>query len=202
MDAMPIRREHTEAVGNALARAFMDDPVNCYVLPQETRRWKLLSWGFPRWVRAVAQRGTAWTTPDFAGGALWRAPNLGTGVWIWDQVRAGLLLAPFKLFPSEFLRFRKVHAEATRRMRTSITTPHWVLDVLGVSPDRQGQGLSRCMVSPVLAEADAQGLPCYLITNKASNITIYRRFGFEVIEEGLMRGTDVMFYEMRRPSRS
>lgn len=202
MEAIPIQRENAEAVGNSLARAFMDDPLNCYVLPDEERRWKLLSWTFPRWVRTATRPGNAYTTPDFAGGALWRSPDLGTWIWIWDQLRAGILLAPFKLYPAELLRFGRVHGEATRRMRRSITSPHWVLDILGVSPDRQGQGLSRCMLSPVLAEADAQNLPCYLITNKTSNITIYRRFGFEVIEEGLMGGTDVMFYEMRRPSRS
>ena len=199
MNAIPIKQEHAEAVGQALARAFMDDPVNTYVLPDPKRREKLLQYAFPRWVWGVARRGHAYTTPDFVGGALWRAPEASLWMWVWDQVVAGLWQAPFKLYPRELLRLRKVHAEAMHRMRASITSPHWVLDVLGVSPDRQGQGVSRRLLTPVLNEADAQDLPCYLITNKASNLAIYNRFGFNVIQEGLMSGTDVMFYELRRP---
>lgn len=200
MEAILVEKQHCDSVGNALARAFMEDPINCYVLPDEQRRWKLLSWMFPRWVRTMSRHGVSYTTPDFAGGALWRSPDLGLWTWFWDQILAGMFLAPFKLYPGELYRLQKVHGEATRRMRKSLATPHWMLDVLGVLPERHGQGVARCLVSPVLARADAQSLPCYLITNKEKNIAIYNRFGFEVIEQGLLAGTDLMFYEMRRPA--
>ncbi len=199
MEAIRIQEEHAEVVGQALTEAFMDDPINCYVLPDAYRRQKLLAWMFPRWVRTMARRGDAYTTTDFAGGALWRSPGLNMWIWVWDQIRAGLLLAPFKLYPGELWRFYKVHKEATWRMRKSLTEPHWVLDVLGVTPARHGQGVARCLLAPALALADKQRLPCYLITNKEGNIGIYNRFGFEVIQSGLLPGSAVMFYEMRRP---
>ncbi len=199
MEAVLIQEEHAKAVGQALADAFIDDPINCYVLPDAQRRRKLLAWIFPRWVRVMVRRGNAYTTSDFAGGALWRSPGLSTWIWVWDQMRAGLLCAPFKLYPGELWRFHKVHGEATRRMRRSLTAPHWVLDVLGVAPARHGQGVARCMLAPTLSLADKQKLPCYLITNKETNIGIYNRFGFEVIQSGLLPGSAVMFYEMRRP---
>jgi GNAT superfamily N-acetyltransferase len=202
MEVIPIQKEHAEAAGHALARAFMDDPVNGYVLPDAKRREKLLHYAFPRWVWGTARRGHAYTTSDFAGAALWRSPELSVWIWVWDQFVAGLWQAPFKLYPAELLRLRRVHGEAMHRMRASITSPHWVLDVLGVSPESQGQGVSRRLVTPALAKADAQNLPCYLITNKSSNIPIYNRFEFTVFREGLMAGTDLMFYEMRRPALS
>lgn len=201
MEVIQIRDGHAQFVGIALAKAFLDDPVNCYVIHDEERRWKLLSWMFPRWVRTVSRHGHGYTTSDFAGAALWRSPQLSTLNWIIDQVRAGLLLAPFKLFPRELLRLQKVHREATRRMQNNIKTPHWVLDVLGVSPEHQGCGVARLLVTPILHKADEQKLPCYLITNKDKNIAIYNRFGFEVIQEGFLKGTTLPFYEMRRMNR-
>ncbi|HOH28662.1 MAG TPA: GNAT family N-acetyltransferase [Candidatus Hydrogenedentes bacterium] len=200
MEVIPILKEHAEAAGHALARAFMDDPVDSYILPDPARREKLLHYAFPRWVWGTARRGHAYTTSDFAGAALWRSPELSVWIWVWDQFVAGLWQAPFLLYPKELLRLRQVHTEAMNRMRASITSPHWVLDVLGVSPDRQGEGISRKLLEPALARADAERLPCYLITNKEKNIAIYGRFGFQVIKKGLMSGTEVMFYELRRPA--
>lgn len=199
MEVIPIQHQHLEAVGDALTRAFMEYPINRYVLPDAERRRKLLLWTYPRWVRSMMFRGEALTTSDCAGAALWRNPESGLWSWLWDQVRAGVLQAPFKLRPGELWRLCKADAEATKRMRRNITSPHWVLDLLGVPPERQGEGISRKLLEPTLARADAQGLPCYLITNKEENIAIYGRFGFKVIEEGFMSGTDVMFYELRRP---
>lgn len=199
MEVIPIQHQHLEAVGATLTAAFMNYPVNCYALPDAERRRKLLLWTYPRWVRAMMFRGEALTTPDFAGAALWRKPESGLWKWLLDQLRAGLLQAPFKLRPDELWRLVKVDAEATKRMRRSLRSPHWVLDLLGVAPEHQGRGVSRRLLEPTLAQADVQGLPCYLITNKEENIAIYGRFGFEIIEEGLMSGTDVMFYELRRP---
>lgn len=199
MEAIPIQQQHLEAVGEALTRAFMDYPADCYVLPDEERRRKLLLWTYPRWIRAMMHGGEALTTSDCAGAALWRSPESGLWRWLWYQVRAGLLQAPFKLRPDELWRLVKVDAEATKRMRRSLRTPHWVLDLLGVAPEHQGRGISRRLLEPTLARADQKGLPCYLITNKEENVAIYSRFGFEVIESGLMSGTDVMFYELRRP---
>lgn len=202
MDTVAIREEHVEAVGAALAGAFMDDPAACHILPDGERRRRVLFWMYPRWVRALARRGESHTTPAMEGGALWRPPDTGVWAWNWDQVRAGLLLAPFILRPGELLRFRAFHADAMRRMRRHVTSPHWVLDVLGVSPDRQGCGVSRRMLSPTLSRADAQNLPCYLLTNKEQNIAIYGRFGFSVLCGGTLPGTNVRMIEMRRPSLS
>ncbi len=199
MEVIPIQNAHAEAVGHTLTDAFMDYPVDCYVLPDPERRRKLLLWTYPRWVRAMLAAGEALTTSDFTGAALWRRPESGLWRWLWYQVRAGLLHAPFKLRPGEFLRLGKVNAEATKRMRHSLTSPHWVLDLLGVAPEHQGQGISRRLLEPTLARVDAQGFPSYVITNKEENVAIYGRFGFKVIEEGLMPGTNIMFYELRRP---
>lgn len=140
MEVIPIQHHHLEAVGEALTRAFMDYPLDCYVLPDEERRRKLLLWTYPRWVRAMMFSGEALTTSDCAGAALWRRPESGLWKWLWYQVRAGLFQAPFKLRPGELWRLAKVDAEATKRMRLRLTSPHWVLDLLGVPPERRAKG--------------------------------------------------------------
>ena len=150
MEVIPIQNAHAEAVGHTLTDAFMDYPVDCYVLPDPERRRKLLLWTYPRWVRAMLAAGEALTTSDFTGAALWRRPESGLWRWLWYQVRAGLLHAPFKLRPGEFLRLGKVNAEATKRMRHSLTSPHWVLDP--ALHRASGQGYQTAGTDPVDAQ--------------------------------------------------
>lgn len=76
--------------------------------------------------------------------------------------------------------------------------PHWYLDVIGVDPAYQGQGFCSRLVRPVLDRIDRERMPCYLETNAAKNVAIYRRFGFEVISEEKMPGTPVTTFAMLR----
>jgi ribosomal protein S18 acetylase RimI-like enzyme len=62
--------------------------------------------------------------------------------------------------------------------------PHHYLFVLGVEPARQGQGLGKALLARLAARADEDGLPCYLETDKESNVRLYQRAGYEVIDEG------------------
>jgi hypothetical protein len=41
-------------------------------------------------------------------------------------------------------------------------------------------------------------MPCYLETNSRKNVAIYRRFGFEVVLEDRMPGTELTVFAMLR----
>jgi GNAT superfamily N-acetyltransferase len=61
--------------------------------------------------------------------------------------------------------------------------PHWHLDIVGVSPDRQGLGIGSALVKTGLAEADRAGVPAFLVTSDAPNVPFYEHHGFAVTEE-------------------
>jgi ribosomal protein S18 acetylase RimI-like enzyme len=75
---------------------------------------------------------------------------------------------------------------------------HWYLQIIGVAPAYQGQGFSSRLLRPVLERIDRDGMPCYLETNAVKNVAIYRRFGFEVVSEEKMPGTEVTTFAMLR----
>jgi ribosomal protein S18 acetylase RimI-like enzyme len=81
-----------------------------------------------------------------------------------------------------------------------VPDPHWYLMILGVEPERQGQGIGSALISPTLARADADGLPCYLETAKEQNLAFYRRHGFEVRhEDDIPGGGPRMWMMIREP---
>jgi ribosomal protein S18 acetylase RimI-like enzyme len=76
--------------------------------------------------------------------------------------------------------------------------PHWYLQIIGVGPAYQGQGFSSRLLRPVLERIDRERMPCYLETNSGKNVAIYRRFGFEVVSEDRMPGTELTIFAMLR----
>lgn len=80
-----------------------------------------------------------------------------------------------------------------------VPLPRWYLGVLGVEPDRQGQGWGARLMKPVLARADAAGLPVSLETLREANVAYYRRHGFEVAVSRPLPGGGPTFWVMKRP---
>jgi len=82
--------------------------------------------------------------------------------------------------------------------RRLVPYPHWYLEIIGVDPAYQGQGFSSRLLRPMLERIDRDRTPCYLETNAAKNVAIYRRLGFEVVSEAKLPGTAVTTFAMLR----
>ena len=60
---------------------------------------------------------------------------------------------------------------------------HWMLDMVGVDPDRQGEGIGTALVRHGVERARADRVPAFLETSKARNVPYYERFGFRTTAE-------------------
>jgi ribosomal protein S18 acetylase RimI-like enzyme len=86
--------------------------------------------------------------------------------------------------------------------RRLVPYPHWYLQIIGVDPAYRGQGFSSRLLRPVLERIDRERMPCFLETNAGKNVAIYRRFGFEVVSEDKMPGTEVTSFAMLRKAQT
>lgn len=200
MEALLAKPEHCEIVGDALSRAFVNDPVCSYVFHDRERRLQKMRWIYIHWLRVFVGRDSVYTTADLSGAALWHRPEAGVSVGLWEQLLAGFLPIAFLLRPTEQLRGLNAHQDAVARMKPFLDKPHWVLDTLGVAPEWHGQGMARALMQPALDQADAEGIPCFVNTHNGDNVPFYEHFGFEIIHQSPMRGTDIMVYSLRRPA--
>lgn len=76
--------------------------------------------------------------------------------------------------------------------------PHWYLLLLVVDPAAQRSGIGALLQQEMLTRADADGLDCYLETQKEENVPYYRRFGYEVDQELRPVAGGPPLYTMRR----
>jgi predicted N-acetyltransferase YhbS len=77
--------------------------------------------------------------------------------------------------------------------------PHWRLNSLAVRTSAQRQGIGSALIEPGLRRAEADGVACYLETQRRANIPFYRRFGFEEIGEVGLPGSPPA-WRMLRPA--
>jgi ribosomal protein S18 acetylase RimI-like enzyme len=79
---------------------------------------------------------------------------------------------------------------------------HWYLAVLGTDPSRWRRGIGSRLLDPVLAKAEAEGLPSYLETQAERNLAFYGKHGFEVTEELRVPGCPLPLWTMWRPAKA
>ena len=186
-ETMRLEATQIDRASATLARAFQEDPMMRYVLPNYARRARLLPWNFSVLLRYCLPYGEVLTTPDLSGVACWLPPGSGTKD-AWGMLRSGMVLAPLKLGPAAFVRFMGLTAYMDAARERIVPTPHWYLFGIGVGPSRQGEGIGGALLKPALARADARGLPCYLETQTERNVEFYEKRGFKVSEASTIRG--------------
>ena len=172
----------------ALGRAFGADPLFTYLVPEAARRARFLSWYAGAMIRlgrrvGVVDAATVAPAP-VAGVAVWLRPG-HTALPLSALVRARLLPGvPLRLGPTGFGRFVRFAQAAEGLHRCVVPGPHWYLLLLGVAPERQRQGLGSALVRAGLDRAAADGLPCYLETLNAADLSFYHKHGFAVAATG------------------
>ena len=191
-------RADVRRVAAMLARAFQDDPLMRYAIPDDERRRRLLPRLIALNVRYGRRYGEVYAAPGFEGAAIWLPPGQ-TRMTLWRILRAGMFTAPLWA-PWSVLRRLAVSGEhAAALQRRCLTEPHWYLSQVGVEPAAQRRGVASRLLEPMLARMDAAALPCYLETENAANLAYYQRFGFRITAEETTPGGPPIWGMVRFP---
>jgi GNAT superfamily N-acetyltransferase len=177
----PATRADVGALSRTLGKAFFDDPVMVWMLPDSHLRRRKLHHLFASLTRhhhlsrggvEVAHHGDG-----VAAAALWDPPGEWKHTQV-EQLRAipGLLWA--------FGRSLRKGLVAEELMKTAHPEePHWYLAIIGSAPEVRGKGFGHALVASRLARIDAEHAPAYLESSNPVNVPYYERFGFEVTGE-------------------
>lgn len=200
-DIERLAEDDAERAGATLAKAFFDDPLAVYMLPDPDERRRLLPWHFATLARYGALFGEAYTTGSGAGGAaVWLPP--GDAEMTPQRIAAaGMDQAPVVLGADAWERFMGVMEFLEGLHAADMPGDHWYLAVIGVEPEAAGAGLGSALLRPVLEAADEQGLPCYLETAEADNEVFYAKHGFAVVRHGIEPASGLEYWTFRREPR-
>ena len=166
--------EDAEAVTEALALAFHEDPVWSWAFPDPERRLEQhrAVWGLL--VRANIEEGSVWQAAGGEAAAVWvlpGRPELGPE----DEQRLETLLrgsmgAGAARVLDTFERFEAAHPHERGE--------HHYLSLLGTHPDQRGRGLGMGLLADNLRRIDAEHASAFLESSNPANDHRYERLGF------------------------
>lgn len=176
-----IRKATTDDVprlAQALARAFYDDPVFNWMIPDDSERMRRSEHGFALYLRSVyLPHDECYATEGGAGAALWLPPtkwHLGPMAQL--RLAPGMVVAMGPRLPQVLRAISTIESNHPQK-------PHYYLPFVGVEPELQGRGIGTALLKPILDRCDQESMPAYLEASAPRNCACYLRQGFEVTEE-------------------
>lgn len=198
-EARSARKADVAELADVLGRAFYDDPVMMWMLPDDKMRSARLRRLFATLTRhhhlvgggvEVAHKG-----PTMGAAALWDPPNR----WRLPP-RAQLAMMP-TLIRAFGLRSAAVRDLEELMTRHHPEEPHWYLSVIGSDTTVRGCGFGQVLMRSRLDRCDAEHCPAYLVSSKQDNVPYYERFGFAVTGEIVLPAGGPKMWPMWRAPR-
>ena len=202
----PIAGADARAVAGLLARAFQDDPITAWVVPDAARRAVFLRALFSAALRSARRSGRVdrhARSEDgsvAAGAAIWLAPGRFPMTRA-QMLVSGHLLLPLRLSLTGWRRLLRVNRYALMLHHRTAPGPHWYLHGIGVEPSRQRHGVGETLIAAGTERADRDRLPCYLETAVESTLPLYERYAFRVEIRGRIPPDGPPIWAMLRPAR-
>jgi GNAT superfamily N-acetyltransferase len=186
--------DDTTRLAQALAEAFINDPLYTWMLPGTLRLKPRLRAMF---TAEIEQRGlphgTVWTTGGCDGAVIALPP----GAW---EMPTSITLAQALIWMRALGTRLLLAARVQRAMEERhIREPHFYVRVIGVRAALQRRGLGSALMQPTLQRADSAGLPAYIEASTQRSAALYERLGFHHLDVLELPEGGPPLWLMRRP---
>ena len=195
-------RKDRDAGAAVLGRAFAEYELLQYYFPDEAERHAVaVTFGFIALSICLRYGEVYASSAKMEGVSAWLPPGKAP-FGGWQIIRSVPPSVLFRFGRQGASRMQAYGGYVDNVHRKLVPYPHWYLQIIGVDPAYQGQGFSSQLVRPMLERIDREYLPCFLETNIEKNVAIYQRFGFGVVSEDEIPGTELMSFAMLRKART
>ena len=176
-------KNHVKKIARTLSDAFLEDPIFSYSIPNSKRRIKHLHVLFEVLARYAVEFGEVYITSEDNEGTMITLPSEKINVSAWQYIKCGGFKIPFHLGFGFIRKVLKLDEIMGPKHKELPPYPHLYLHILGVHSSHRGKGHGGALLRHLIKIADEKGLPCYLETATEINLSLYKHFGFEILEE-------------------
>lgn len=181
-DIVRLTKNDIEPAARMLVRTFYDNPIFVYYFPDSSEREDKLQSTFEFMIKDGIKYGETYaTSTKIEGIAVWYPSEKAKMTPLRALMNDGLSLFLKVGIKSVFKMIRSYNFIYSMHDRLAPFS-YWYLSLIGVDPKHQGKGYGSILLKSMLTRIDNGGLPCYLDTNDEKNVSIYRHYGFKVIE--------------------
>ena len=175
---MTIREANSSEIGELtglLVRAFDQDPVLRYLIPQDNDWQRAAPRYFSLVLHNTLKRGYTTVEGNGNGVALWEPPDATIPL-----PRQLINLAVMtKIYRRNLAQVLRVQA-ATQKYKPR--RPCWYLTYIATDPDHQRTGIGQKLLQPIVELAESNRQPVYLECSNELNLPFYFAQGFNLVE--------------------
>lgn len=193
-----LSKKHIKPASLVLSRAFQNDPVLRWQIPDENKRFSKIHYLWELPLRIGIKYGEVYgTSEDLEGVAIWRPPKYAN-ISYWKYIKNGAIKFPFKFGIKSTKRFTFAQAVRDSIRNIYMKVPYWYLEVIAIDPKHQGKGFASMLLKPILKRIDQQKYPIWLDTVLKKNVSFYEHFDFYKLEEIIIPNTNIINWFMIR----
>jgi len=199
MDLLKLEKKHIKPASIMLSSAFKDELKDVFPNPEERRIKEPIVNEFILRIDYSYSRAFI-TSSRLEGIAVWMHSDKWKTRPFWRIITSGAIWLVKKIGIGPLRKIQAYDKYIGKKHEEIIPRKHWYLAVLAVDPQHQGKGYGSKLLKGMLSEIDGEGLPCYVETDGEKNVSIYRHFGFEVVDEFVVPNTtDKLVAMLRQP---
>ena len=180
---------------NCLTEAFIEDPCMKYLLRDLANDPKKARYIHEYTLRFGQLYGHVLTTSNNVEGVgIWLPPKcqqVSAIMSSWKFIRAGGYMLNKQISQGTIEVIQQFDAFSQELHHRVISKPHWYLMSIGVAKLYQGKGFARKLIEPMIDYFDKMSQACYLETHNPKNVSLYEKFGFKVMETGLLPDSEI-----------
>ncbi|MFW9873594.1 MAG: GNAT family N-acetyltransferase [Candidatus Thorarchaeota archaeon] len=192
--------DHVKEACKVAGSAFQDDPIMVYVYPDEKERKQKAQYGFYMIYNYGMKYGLTYaTSKNLEGITIWLPPSK-VYPSTWAMMRLGGFYAMRKvgLKLKAMKRSMTVFKYEEERHKEHVPHDHWYFQNIAVKPEEQGKGYGGLLIRTLLKTIESDELPIYVETNTEKSVSIYQKYGFEILEHCIIPETPVPLWCMLR----
>ncbi|MFX1296252.1 MAG: GNAT family N-acetyltransferase [Promethearchaeota archaeon] len=191
-----LTEDQVKDAGKILSRAFQDNPLFIYLIPDDSERKVKLKYFFEYKIRYDVLYGEVYApSPNLEGIAGWLFSENAYKT-LERQIRSGRTKVVSKLGMEFYKKTKYVEEFVDMLHKRYAPFKHWYLAPLGVDPIFQGKGYAGILLKAMFVRVEQELFPIYLETNTEKNISIYEHYGFQILEDITIPDSDLRIWAM------
>lgn len=192
-----LDKKDLDVFSNNLAISFKD-----YALFEELSNYKYNIKKMKRFwkvsLKTISEKAVFLTDSEEVNSLAIFLPYQKEGVSTWEYVKAGALCLPPTMGIKTTNRMTSFEKFALNIKNKHAKPGCWYLYTFVTMPEFRGKGLCSKIMQAMLGYLDEQNQDCYLETVSLVNVEIYKKHGFELVEEVAVPNTNLILYAMLR----
>lgn len=195
-----ITKDEITLAAESLSRAFENDPMLRWLIPEDDHYQQAAAPLFETWVKYTVLYGKAFRTENFESIALRKKPG-DLKLSFWRVLRSGMIKTPKILGKEAFNRLMWMdNALVEQKKKNMGDRPYWYCWILGTDPQFQKQGFGSAVMQHTFDLAKQDGLPCYLETVNPASKTVHEKKGYQLLSQIPLQGSGhELFMMLKKP---